>query len=161
IALQRLFSKYNLTGKTWASLTKSQEEGAKSEPEGLAPSRRRDQLFQMLVPSNTVMFGFFMVIVVGWAFVTERRQGTLQPLRAGPVTRGPLLLGKLIPWFMLSLGQGAFLLLAGRVVFGMRWGPAEWSLVEQIAWLLPVLVTTSMAAMGLSLLVAAVARTEI
>jgi ABC-type multidrug transport system permease subunit len=161
IALQRLFSKYNLTGKTWASLTKSQEEGTKSEPEGLAPSRRRDQLFQMLVPSNTVMFGFFMVIVVGWVFVTERRQGTLKRLRAAPITRGELMLGKLIPWFLLSLGQGAFLLLAGRFVFGMRWGPASWDLFEQIGWLVPVLVATSLAAMGMSFLVAAVARTEI
>jgi ABC-type multidrug transport system permease subunit len=115
----------------------------------------------MLVPSNAVMFGFFMVIVVGWVFVTERRQGTLKRLRAAPLTRGEVLLGKMLPWFVLLLGQAAFLLIAGRFVFGMRWGPADWGLAEQVGWLLPVVVATSLAAMGMSLLVAALARTEI
>src|SRR5207253_827683 len=37
----------------------------------------------------------------------------------------------------------------------------SWSLARQVAWLLPVVFTTSLAAMGLALLVAALARTEI
>src|SRR5581483_3546496 len=64
-----------------------------------------------------------------------------------------ILLGKLIPCFLLSLAQGAFLLLGGKLVFGMSWGPAP-------AWLIPVVLTTSMAAMGMALLVAALARSE-
>src|SRR5262249_20166355 len=56
--------------------------------------------------------------------------------------------------------QAAFLLLAGKLVFGMRWGPDTWPLAQQIAWLLPVVLTTSLAAMGMALLVAALARTE-
>jgi ABC-type multidrug transport system permease subunit len=77
------------------------------------------------------------------------------------VTRGQILLGKLVPYFLLSLGQGAFLLVAGRLLFGMRWGPDDWSLLEQLTWLVPVIFCTSLAAMGLALLVAAVARSEI
>src|SRR5207249_5674857 len=61
----------------------------------------------------------------------------------------------------LSLGQGIFLLVAGKLVFGLRWGPDQWSLGYQFLWLLPVVFTTSMAAMGLALLVSALARTEI
>jgi ABC-2 type transport system permease protein len=106
------------------------------------------------------MFTFFLVLNVGRVFVDERSQGTLKRLRAAPIGRGTMLLGKLVPYFLLSLGQGAILLIAGRLVFGMRWGPEEWPLWRQAATLVPVVVTTSLAAMGLALLVAAVAKTE-
>ncbi len=142
------------------------------EPEGSNPEeyRNRDgsgalnrgaQRYQVLVPSYTVMFAFFLVLNVGWVFVSERRQGTLKRLRAAPVTRGQILIGKLLPCFALSLGQGVFLLIAGRLLFGMRWGPEDWPLWKQVAWLAPVVFTTSLAAMGLALLVASVAKTEI
>jgi ABC-type multidrug transport system permease subunit len=99
------------------------------------------------------MFAFFLVLTVGWLFVGERRQGTLRRLQAAPVTHTEILVGKLVPCFLLSLGQGLFLLGAGRLVFGMSWGPDP-------AWLLPVVLSTSIAAMGLALLVASLARSE-
>jgi ABC-type multidrug transport system permease subunit len=167
-ALKEQFKNYNLRGKTWAALTKSiAKEGAGAEVAdyvdqgGTGPLKRGAQRYQVLVPSYTVMFAFFLVMNVGWVFVTERRQGTLKRLRASPITRGQLLLGKLLPYYLVSLGQGVFLLVAGRVVFGMRWGPDDWPLWQQAAWLLPVVATTSLAAMGLALLVAAVAQTEV
>jgi ABC-type Na+ efflux pump permease subunit len=166
-ALKQQFANYNLTGKDWASLTKSlQKTGAGAETsdyvnrDGSGLLKRGAQRYQVLVPAYTVMFAFFLVLNVGWVFVAERRQGTLKRMRAAPVTRGQVLLGKLIPCFLLSLGQGIFLLVAGRLLFGMHWGPEHWSLGEQVALLLPVVFTTSMAAMGLAMLVAAVARTE-
>src|SRR5204863_1035611 len=55
----------------------------------------------------------------------------------------------------------AMLLIAGRVIFGMRWGPDRWPLWEQTMYMAPVVFTTSLAAMGLALLVAALAKTEI
>src|SRR5262249_434107 len=122
--------------------------------------KRGAQRYQVLVPSYTVMFSFFLVLNVGWVFVAERRQGTLRRLQAAPVSRSQVLLGKLVPYFLLSLFQGLFLLAAGRVLFGMRWGPAHWSLGQQLGWLLPVVFSTSLAAMGLAVLVAAVSRTE-
>jgi ABC-type multidrug transport system permease subunit len=76
------------------------------------------------------------------------------------LTRAEILLGKLLPCFAVSLGQGVFLLTAGRILFGMRWGPDNWSLPEQAGWLLLVVFCTSLAAMGLALLVAALARSE-
>jgi ABC-type multidrug transport system permease subunit len=93
--------------------------------------------------------------------VSERRQGTLKRLRAAPITRSTILLGKLMPCFLLSLAQGLVLLGLGKLVFGMRWGPASWSLGQQLVWLLPVVVCTSLAATGLAMFVASIARTEI
>jgi ABC-type Na+ efflux pump permease subunit len=166
-ALRHQFRKYDLTGMTWAALTRSQaeREGARlsefEDREGSGLLRRGAHRYQILVPSYTVMFAFFLVLTVGWVFVAERRGGTLKRLRAAPLTRGQILLGKLLPCYLVSLGQGIFLLVAGRLLFGMRWGPDTWPLPTQAGWLLLVVVCTSLAAMGLALLVAAVARSEV
>jgi ABC-type multidrug transport system permease subunit len=167
-ALREQFSKYDLTGSTWETLTKAQGQRpetrgdlASNQPaEGMNAFSRGAARYQVLVPAYTVMFAFFLVMNVGWIFVTERRQGTLKRLRAAPVTRGQVLLGKLLPCFALSVGQGIFLLLAGRLVFGMRFGPDSWTLAQQLLCLVPVVLCTSLAAMGLALLVAALAKTE-
>ena len=158
-SLQDLFPKYNLTGQTWASLTKSNPKfdgaaGSKTyEEEGGGFLHRGASRYQLLVPSNIVTFSFFMVLTLGWLFVAERRQGTLRRLQAAPISRGQILMGKLLPCLLLSIGQGFFLLAAGKIVFGMSWGP-------QPLWLVPLVLTTSLAAMGLALLVACLARTE-
>jgi ABC-type Na+ efflux pump permease subunit len=166
-ALRSQFSKYELTGKTWAALTRSEPKtGGVSTPasftdEGGTGWLRRGAIrYQILVPSYTVTFAFFLVLTVGWLFVSERRQGTLKRLRAAPLSRAEVLLGKMLPCFALSLMQGLLLLVAGKLVFGMRWGPDAWPLWKQAAWLLPLAATTSLAAIGLALLVASLARTE-
>jgi ABC-type multidrug transport system permease subunit len=166
-ALEKQFSKYNLTGMTWGALTRSTSSGPGAHvseyvnQEGSGLLKRGAHRYQVLVPAYTVMFSFFLVLTVGWVFVAERRQGTLKRLRAAPITRGQVLLGKLLPCYLVSLLQGVFLLVAGRLLFGMRWGPEQWPIVEQAAWLLLVVVCTSLAAMGLALLVAALAKTEV
>ena len=109
--------------------------------------------YQVLVPSYTVMFAFFLVLSVGWLFVAERKHGTLTRLRAAPLTRGQILLGKLLPCLAVSLAQGFFLLAAGRLIFGMTWG-------SRPDLLIPVVICTSIAAVGLAVLVASIARTE-
>jgi ABC-type multidrug transport system permease subunit len=155
-ALRVQFSKYELTSKTWAALTRSEPKtggGAGALP-------RQEVRYQILVPAYTVMFAFFMVLTVGWLFVSERRQGTMKRLRAAPLSKTEVLLGKMLPCFALSLTQGVFLLVAGKLVFGMRWGPDNWPVWQQALQLLPVVATTSLAAMGLALFVAALARTE-
>jgi ABC-type multidrug transport system permease subunit len=166
-ALEKQFIKYNLTGMTWAALTKSRssegrrgEVQAYEEREGSGLLKRGAYRYQILVPSYTVMFSFFLVLTVGWLFVSERRQGTLKRLRSAPLSRAQILLGKLLPCYLVSVGQGVFLLTAGRLLFGMRWGPETWPLAEQAGWLLLVVLCTSLAAMGLALLVAALAQTE-
>src|SRR5207249_1622334 len=71
-ALKRLFPKYNLTGKTWAALTKSEPKkdgGAGAgvyHEDGLGPLRRGAIRYQLLVLSYTVMFAFFLFLPVGW-----------------------------------------------------------------------------------------------
>jgi ABC-type transport system involved in cytochrome c biogenesis permease component len=158
--LSEVFSNYNFTAKTWAGLTRTadREGSAKNRSEyadldGSGVLKRGAIRYQVLVPSYTVMFAFFLVLTVGWLFVTERKHGTLVRLRAAPLTRGQILLGKLLPCLAVSLFQGFFLLAAGKLVFGMNWGPHP-------LWLVLVVVSTSLAAVGLAMLVASIARTE-
>jgi ABC-type transport system involved in cytochrome c biogenesis permease component len=159
IGIAVLFSNYNFTAKTWAKLTKNEDrvprDGNRASyvPETGGLLKRGTLRYQILVPSYTVMFAFFLVLTVGWLFVAERRQGTLTRLRAAPITRAEMLLGKLIPCLLLSMAQGAFLLSAGYFVFGMKWGPEP-------GWLLAVVACTSFAAMGLAMLIAGLSKTE-
>jgi ABC-type Na+ efflux pump permease subunit len=158
--LQQMFPNYDLTGTTWAALTRSEarsDPGATiseyEPPAGSGLLSRGAMRYQIIVPSYTVMFAYFLVLTVGWLFVAERRQGTLKRLRAAPLSRSDILLGKLLPCFFLSVMQGLFLLVAGKLVFAMSWGPEPW-------WLLLVVFTTSLSAMGMALLVASIARSE-
>ncbi|MDY3551505.1 ABC transporter permease [Gemmata sp. JC717] len=155
-----LFSDYNFEASRWTDLVKSEaREGNTANRDeyrdaaGSGPLSRGALRYQFLVPSYTVMFAFFLVLSVGWLFVAERKHGTLVRLRAAPLTRGEILLGKLLPCLVVSLLQGAFLLIAGRVIFGMTWG-------HRPELLLPLVASTSFAAVGLAVLVASVARTE-
>jgi ABC-type Na+ efflux pump permease subunit len=158
--VQAILSNYDFRAKTWAGLNK--DRARQANPEGVSTYRNTEGTgflnrgavrYQVLVPSYTVMFAFFLVLSVGWLFVAERKHGTLARLRAAPLTRAQILLGKLLPCLFVSLAQGFFLLVAGYVIFGMTWG-------SRPDLLIPVVVCTSFAAVGLSVLVASIARTE-
>lgn len=153
------FVDYDFRGKTWAKLTKSEPPPKREantsayQSDGKGFVRRGAVRYQTLVPSYTVTFAFFLVLVMGWLFAAERRHGTLVRLNAAPLARWQLLLGKLLPCFAVSLVQGYGLLLAGYVLFGMPLGTRP-------ELLIPVVFCTSFAAVGLAMLVAAVAKTE-
>ncbi len=158
--LQQMFPNYDLTATTWARLTRSHAPDEKaSEIAVYQPPAQGGLLnrgaarYQILVPSYLVMFAFFLVLVVGRLFVAERRQGTMKRLRMAPIGRWQILFGKFVPAYLLSVCQGFFLLLAGKLVFAMDWGPDP-------LWLAPVVLATSLAAMGVALIVASLARTE-
>ena len=121
--------------------------------DGIGWLKRGGSRYQLLVPSYLVMFAFFLVLTVGWLFVAERRQGTLKRLVVAPVTKAEILVGKMLPCLFVSLFQGFFLLIAGKLIFGMSWGAAP-------VWLIAVVSATSFAAIGLAMLIAALARTE-
>ena len=149
--LQKMFPNYDLTATNWADLTRSRPRrpaGRRHDHHLRAADQRRAAQsgaarYQILVPSYLVMFAYFLVLVVGRLFVSERRQGTLKRLRAAPLSRWQILIGKFVPAYLLSVIQGFFLLVAGKLVFAMSWGPSP-------LWLVPVVLTTSLSAMGLA-----------
>lgn len=114
---------------------------------------RANIVYQVLVPSYTVMFVFFIVNFMARSFIGEREIGTLNRLRMAPVTRTGLLLGKTAPFLIISVMQTVLLFAAGRLIFDMSWGPKPWMLA-------PVMLATSLAATALGLLVATSVRTD-
>ena len=152
------FSEYDFNAKTWAGLTESKRsdktaEGTRRPENRTLYADPAQAQYQTIVPGAVVTFAFFLVLSVGWLFVAERRHGTLVRLRLAPVSRLELLLGKAIPAFLVSVAQALFLLICGRLLFGMSFGSEPWLLM-------PVAVCTSIAATGLATLVGSTARTE-
>ena len=113
----------------------------------------RSTIYDRLVPGFTVMFTFFLVNVMARSFIAERDIGTLRRLRVSPLSPVGLLIGKTLPYLVISLLQSVALFLFGRLLFDMTWG-------ERPLLLLPLIVCTSLAATSLGLLIAASVRTD-
>jgi ABC-2 type transport system permease protein len=112
-----------------------------------------DRVYRFVVPSYTVLFVFFLVCVMGRSFILERETGTLCRLRIAPIASASILVGKTLPFFVVSVLQTVLLLIAGRVMFSMSWGPSPLMLI-------PVVGATSLAATTMGLLFATVVKTE-
>jgi ABC-2 type transport system permease protein len=110
-------------------------------------------VYQTIVPSYTVLFTFFLVTMMASSFLTERETGTLRRLQTLPVASVELMAGKTLPFLFISLGQGALLFLAGKLLFGMSWG-------RHPALLMLVMLCTSLSAASLGLLSATLVRTH-
>lgn len=110
-------------------------------------------IYDRLVPGFTVMFTFFLVNVMARSFIAERDIGTLRRLRISPLTSIGLLVGKTLPYLVVSLLQSVALFIFGRLMFGMTWG-------EQPLFLVPLILCTSLAATSLGLLIATCVQTD-
>lgn len=110
-------------------------------------------IYQVLVPSYAVLFAYFLIPLMARSFLNESTHGTLLRLRLAPVSRLEAALGKIVPFFVISVAQGILLFLAGKVMFGMSWGNRPWLLF-------PIIITTAMTVVALGTLVASVAKTE-
>lgn len=126
---------------------------AEATPEIKSPVDSSNYVYQIIVPSYTVMFVFFIIILMARSMIEERDLGTLSRLRMSPVTQAATIIGKTVPFLIVSVVQTMLLFLAGRLFFNMSWGVQPWAL-------LPVIFSTSLSAVGLGLLVATTARTD-
>ena len=132
----------------------SETEQNPQQPESAeGPRTFTTMVYQILVPSYTVMFVFFIVTFMSRSFIAEREMGTLNRLNLAPISRSGLLIGKTVPFLVISLVQTALLFAAGKLFFGMSWGAEPWLL-------LPVMFCTSLAATALGLMVSTIVRTE-
>jgi ABC-2 type transport system permease protein len=113
---------------------------------------RRPTATEQNVPAYTIFGVFFIVLTLASSFLQEKKDGTFQRILAAPLSKTALLIGKLLPYYLVNLIQIAMMFCIGVVVFGMKLG------------YLPALVVVSLAlaaaANGLGLLVAALGKTE-
>jgi len=100
------------------------------------------------------MASFFVFFVVQFGItglLEERQLGTLQRLKAAPISPGAIQLGKLMGAFLLGLASMTALSVASTTVLGASWGPTSGVVILVVALVL--------AAMGVMALVGTFART--
>lgn len=118
-----------------------------------AARARPPGVYEQNVPGYAVMFMFFIVSHVAGSVMSEKRSGTLRRLTMAPVSKAELLLGKILPNFVVGLVQAAVLFTIGHFVFGMALG-------NDLPGLALISAAVAAAATGLGILVAALATTD-
>ncbi len=103
-------------------------------------------------PSMGMLFLFFTIGAGARSLITERREGTLQRVRAAPVSDTSIILGKTAGVLVLGLASLIVIWALTSVAFGARWG-------NPIA-VLGVIVAVVIATTGISMLLTGFARTD-
>ncbi len=148
----------NAVARTWLRDRSNDESNPTADAAGSKDSApeskpRTGAAYLWIVPGFTVMFAFFLISVMARSFIAERDNGTLKRLLLAPIGTASVLIGKTAPFLLTSVVQCSLLFLCGRLLFGMSWGP------EPI-YLVPVTLSTSLAATSLGLLLATVVHTD-
>lgn len=78
--------------------------------------------FQLAVPGNAVLFGFFLALTIAISFLEERRSGVFRRLLSAPVSRRHLLWAKLVPYVLIGAVQMLFFFVFGVAVLGLKIG---------------------------------------
>ena len=141
----------NFRGAALRSVIPAPWENTDAAKEATADTGNR--VYQFFIPSYTVLFVFFLVNIMGRSFLDERDSGTLRRLRIAPIAPVSILIGKTLPFMVLSLVQTTILMVSGRLLFGMSFGPQPWLLI-------PIMLCTSAAATSLGLMFSTLAKTE-
>ncbi len=83
----------------------------------------------------------------------EKQEGTFRRLLVAPLAQVTLLLGKLLPYYLINLVQVASMFAIGHFVFGMTLGSAPGAMIL-------ITLATAAAATGLGMFVATLAKTQ-
>jgi ABC-type multidrug transport system permease subunit len=124
-----------------------------AQPYEAVENVHRPSLLDYLSPGYSLMFVYFLIPSLALTVLEERQTGALRRLLSAPLGRSQILLGKLLPYFLIAVAQFLFVLAAGRVLFGVSLGGSPVALGI-------VIVASALAMAGLGILIAAFARTE-
>jgi ABC-2 type transport system permease protein len=114
---------------------------------------------QLGVPGFAVLFIFLTAQITARSIHDEKKTGTFRRLMAAPLGKWRMLVGKLIPNFVIVLLQAAFLFAAGMFLLPLIGLPALRLGNDPLALALLVLAT-ALCCTSLGILIAAIARTE-
>lgn len=115
---------------------------------------------QQSVPAWLVFAMFFVVIPLSTAFIIERQQGSLLRLRIMNITSPILILGKIVPYYLINQVQMILMILVGIFIVPKLGGD---SLVmgDSLGGLFLISSATSLAAISYALLITALAKTHV
>jgi ABC-2 type transport system permease protein len=113
---------------------------------------------QQNVPSYTLFGVFFICQTIGLSFIREKQDGTFRRLLVAPLSKSALLIGKLLPYYLVNLIQIVLIFAIGIWILPLLGNPAL-NLGTHPEALVVVSLATAAAASGLGLLVAALVKT--
>jgi len=122
-----------------------------SEPLTKKDTRAEISIMSSLAPGLALMFVFVLISHLAEVVISERETGTLRRLITSPVSRVAILLGKALPFVLVSIIQLAFVLAVCNMIFGMELGS------EPLALGL-IILCIGLTVGGLGILIAAVVR---
>ena len=125
----------------------------KDKQDSLIPSA-----VQQSVPAWLVFAMFFISMPIANTFITEKNQGTLIRLISMNVSKGYLLFGKFLPYFLINMTQVFFMILVGMFAVPLLGGQAL-TLGDSMAGLLLISASVSFSAVSVALLISSVAKT--
>lgn len=112
---------------------------------------------QQNVPAWLVFSMFFVVVPLANALINERQLGTLRRMRTVPVANWKLLIGKVVPYFVINQIQVVLMLLVGFYVVPALGGD-QLTLGNSYPGLALIAAALSIAALGYAMLIAVVCR---
>lgn len=103
------------------------------------------------------LMGFILMVIVtvstAFSIVREKERGTMDQLRVSSLRPFELILGKIIPYVVISLGSAHLVLLLGRILFGV-------GIRGSYPLLLLAMVLFVIGALGQGLLISSITRTQ-
>lgn len=117
------------------------------------PAVRQPTLLDSLVPGYSLMFMFFLIPVLAVTVIEERQSGTLRRLLVSPISRSQILLGKMLPYFLIAIFQMTVILGISKLIFNISLGNSVISLAV-------MMITSALAMVTLGILIASLAKTE-
>jgi ABC-2 type transport system permease protein len=116
------------------------------------PVRRVPTGMRQSVPGILVMF-ILMVLVTGGTerLFVDRKEGLLRRLASSPLTRGEIVLSRILSRALVGMIMTAFAMVLGATLFRIDWGP-RWPLLALL------LCVYALAAAGLAVLLSTLAR---
>ena len=85
-------------------------------------SNGMQSMMGLVMAGQLIFFSFFTGAYAMLSILQESEEGTLARLFTTPTNHTLILLGKFLAVFLTVLFQGIVLLVAGRLIFGIRWG---------------------------------------
>jgi ABC-2 type transport system permease protein len=105
------------------------------------------------VPGYTIYGVFFIIGTIASGIFRERNEGTFRRLQAAPLSKGAIMIGKLLPYYLINLIQIAIMFTVGVLVFHIGLGRDPLALVL-------LSLACSAAATGMGFLLAALGKSQ-
>ena len=126
------------------------------EMKSSAPAEMRTEFdpdtYQQNVPGYTVLGVFFIVGTMASSILEEKREGTFRRLLVAPLPKAVILVGKILPYYLVNLIQIAIMFGGAHLLFGMEFG--------NLTALIAISVALAAAATGLGIMIAALGKTD-